>query len=314
MTKEPTPRTHRKRRALGCLAVGSAVLLLLPAGCRLLGTDDGGMISEAALEWAEAHPENFATRAGVHAAFAGPEDAEVTLFVVHGSPGNWSAGLPYLENESLVADTRVIAFDRPGYGKSGAGETVGSLAEQAARLAIWAEDRPGRKLWLGHSFGAPIIARLAIDRPDLVDGLILSAGAMEPDLEQPRWFHHLGDTLAGRYVLNDEWTVTNQECLAFADELAVLAPQLNEIACPVFILHARDDALADFRHAAWTADQVDNPDLVTVVPFDSGNHFILWNRVEDHLDAFRDWESRTAPDSTFPDSGSNPVESPDPPD
>lgn len=288
-------RFSAKRLSLGCLGTGLLLLLGIPAACRVIGPGEDGWLSESAQAWADSHPEQFDTRHGIHAAFAGPEEAPVTVFLVHGSPGNWGAGLPYLASKTLTETHRVVSFDRPGYGKSNPGTTVESFAEQASALVPFAEDRPGTKLWLGHSFGAPIVAQLAIDRPDLVDGLVLSASAMDPDLEQPRWYHHLGDTIAGRYFLNSEWIVTNEECLAFADELALLAPRLSEIECPVLILHARDDALADFRHAEWTEDQIGKPDLVAVRAFDQGNHFILWNRVEAHLEALHDLETLLPP-------------------
>ncbi len=46
---------------------------------------------------------------------------------------------------------------------------------------------------MGHSFGGPIIVRAALDHPELVGGLVIAAGDLDPDLEEWRWYNRLAD-------------------------------------------------------------------------------------------------------------------------
>lgn len=281
----------RKKRKLSVrigLRVVAVLVIALPflaAGCHVMMPGEIRDASKAAREFSARHPDAFSTRHGIHAAVTGSGDRG-TIFLVHGSPGDWKAFGPYLASEALTEDYRIVAFDRPGYGASSPGETMRSMADQGDRLALRAEEFSGPRIWLGHSFGAPIVARVAVDHPQLVDGLILSASAMDPDLEQPRWFHHLGGTRIGRAVLPATWDVTNQECLAFTGGLEILAGRLHEIRAPVILMHAKNDSLSRFAHLAWTEKSLRHAPVETVV-FEKGDHFILWNRVEETIAAIR---------------------------
>lgn len=65
----------------------------------------------------------------------------------------------------------ITAFDLPGHGQSGAWEGRGEI--QAVSTAIAADFLDAPTDILGHSFGATVALRLAVERPDLVRSLIL---------------------------------------------------------------------------------------------------------------------------------------------
>lgn len=225
-----------------------------------------------------AHPDAASHRSGIFAVSNGPTDATATFILIHGSPGRWSDFGSYVADRDLTEEIRVIAPDRPGYGLSTAGSSPPSLSDQAARLATWAEDLPpGKRFWLGHSFGASIVARLAIDRPDLADGLVLLSGAMEAQWERPRWFHAVANTSLARRTLAPEILEANAEALAYYADLAAMEPEWHRIQCPVIILHAKNDRLADFRHVAFAQKQLD-PTRTEVIALEDGDHFLPWNR------------------------------------
>jgi pimeloyl-ACP methyl ester carboxylesterase len=225
-----------------------------------------------------AHPDAAANHAGIFSVSAGPPAAP-TFIMVHGSPGSWADFGIYLDDPALTADLHLVAPDRPGYGRSPAGTNPPSLSDQAARLATWAETLPvaGKRYWLGHSFGASIIARLAIDRPDLVDGMILLAGAMDPEWEKPRWFHRVADTALLHRIIGPAMSRANDEALAFFGDLTAMEPDWGRIQCRVTIIHAKDDTLADFRHVAFTTARLD-PAKTEVIDLKDGDHFLPWNR------------------------------------
>lgn len=65
----------------------------------------------------------------------------------------------------------VTAFDLPGHGRSGAWDGRGEI--QGVSAAIAADFPDGPVDVIGHSFGATVALRLAVERPELVRSLVL---------------------------------------------------------------------------------------------------------------------------------------------
>lgn len=65
----------------------------------------------------------------------------------------------------------LTAFDLPGHGRSGPWDGRGEV--QAVSTAIAADFLDGPADVIGHSFGATVALRLAVERPDLVRSLVL---------------------------------------------------------------------------------------------------------------------------------------------
>lgn len=98
------------------------------------------------------------------------------VLMIHGASANaeeFTGSLaPHLED-----DFRVLMPDRPGHGYSARLANSHELQVQAAQMAAVLEAlAPGeRAVVVGHSFGGGVALRLALDRPDLVAGLVLVA-------------------------------------------------------------------------------------------------------------------------------------------
>lgn len=98
------------------------------------------------------------------------------VVLVHGMGSDadaWDATLDVL----AAADARAIAFDRRGYGASGAPElytatTVQEQAEDAAALLAALDAAPA--VLVGVGFGALIVLELLIRRPELFRGAVLA--------------------------------------------------------------------------------------------------------------------------------------------
>ena len=111
---------------------------------------------------------------GVNVLTAGTAGPPVLM--IHGASANarefsWTLA-PRLESEF-----RVLMADRPGHGYSQRFDGASALGAQAAQMAgVLDQLAPGEKaVIVGHSFGGAVALRLALDRPDLVEGLVLSA-------------------------------------------------------------------------------------------------------------------------------------------
>jgi pimeloyl-ACP methyl ester carboxylesterase len=132
--------------------------------------------------------------ARLHVCEAGPEGAP-RLLLIHGASSNllelWG---PLAEEFSPLH--RVVAYDRPGMGHSTRARrnahTLASQAKCAAR--VLEETGQGAAVIVAHSLGAAVALRLALERPELVRGLVLIAPACCPYPGKPAWWARLSAT------------------------------------------------------------------------------------------------------------------------
>jgi 2-hydroxy-6-oxo-6-(2'-carboxyphenyl)-hexa-2,4-dienoate hydrolase len=115
------------------------------------------------------------------------------LVLVHGglygslySLDAWSLNL-----DSLARRFRVVAFDKVGQGHSGNPESDERYVFErvvAHGAALLDELAPGPAHLVGHSMGALLVARLALDRPDRVRSVtIVDSNTLAPDDERFPW-------------------------------------------------------------------------------------------------------------------------------
>lgn len=129
----------------------------------------------------------------VHMREAGPEGAPKIL-LVHGAGSNLLELWGPLA-DALTPTQRVIAYDRPGMGYSTRSRGAHMLATQARVAAGVIESAGGGPaLVVGHSLGAAVSLRLALDFPHLVRGLVLVAPAGMPHLKARAWWTRLSAT------------------------------------------------------------------------------------------------------------------------
>lgn len=168
-----------------------AVIAALVAGVWALAANARAYVRRAEARWP---PQGrFIDHDGVslHVMEAGAADAP-RLLLIHGASANLRELWRPLAS-ALAEDHRVIAYDRPGMGFSARGRrgahTLGSQAQCAAR--VLEQTGSGAALIVGHSLGAAVALRLALDFPQHVAGLVLIAPASHPYPGQPAWWARL---------------------------------------------------------------------------------------------------------------------------
>jgi len=72
-----------------------------------------------------------------------------------------------------LPELMLVAPDLPGHGRSGHWGGVGDLHDLSTRVAIALAEKDGPLDIIGHSFGATVALRMALERPDLVRSLVL---------------------------------------------------------------------------------------------------------------------------------------------
>ncbi len=152
------------------------------------------------------------------------------------------------------------------------------MAEQAEALEPFLENFGGAlPILVGHSMGAPVIVQAAIDFPERVGGLVIISGALDPDLERIFWYQYLGESGIIPQLLPKTIVHSNRELLPLEGELRRLAERLNEVQCPVVIIHAENDSLVPFSNVAFMRDAFPEGVITGEFRLDHGDHFLPWN-------------------------------------
>jgi len=143
---------------------------------------DSDMTPESAIAW---------NGASLHYREWG-EAQDRDILLIHGAAAN-SADMEISLVPHLNEDYRVVAYDRPGLGRSeGRPDGAGTLAMQAdAAAAVIRARGLERPVVVGHSFGGSVALRLALDHPDLIGGLVLiSAPSHEWPGDGVSWYNY----------------------------------------------------------------------------------------------------------------------------
>jgi pimeloyl-ACP methyl ester carboxylesterase len=216
----------------------------------------------------------------IHYTRSGAEGQPLVL-MVHGSPGSSDAMLDYLADTNLTSRALVVTVDRPGFGYSDFGKTERSLEKQSQHIRPLLEKyrSPGKKtILVGHSYGGPLIARMAIDFPDLVDGLVIVAGSIDPTLEPEYWWARPLDWWIFRWMAPGAFRVSNQEILPLKEQLEEMLPLWANITCPVTVLQGTEDKLVDPGNADFAKRVVTNSRRLQVDMLEGDGHFIMWSK------------------------------------
>ncbi len=202
-------------------------------------------------------------------------DSMPTLFFVHGSPGSWMKFGKYLQDKDLLKKFRMVSIDRPGFGYSQFGN-VKNLQEQSKIISeLLTRLQNGKPVYaIGHSYGGPMIVKLASDNPGKFSGLVLLAASLDPIAEKPeRWRPVLFKTPLN-YFVPGAWRPSNKELWYLKEDLKKLIPGFATITCPVYIMHGDKDGLVPVSNAGYAQKMLLNAKSVTVTIIPGAGHFV----------------------------------------
>lgn len=118
----------------------------------------------------------------LHILDIGPRDAAgPPIVMLHGASSNLEV-MRQPVGERLAAKHRVILIDRPGHGWSSRDRLDDSTPDIQARMVVEALARlgVGEAVFVAHSWAGALAARIALDRPQAVAGLVMLAPALYP--------------------------------------------------------------------------------------------------------------------------------------
>lgn len=208
-------------------------------------------------------------------------DSLPVVFFVHGSPGSWGGFIDFMKDTVLLKKVKMVAVDRIGFGNSDFGNAEKSLVVQSDLLKpiVAKYKKSGKKIILiGHSLGGPMIARMAMDYPELVNNLIIVAGSIAPNLEpNEKWFRIPMDFIPISILIPASFRASNHEILYLKPELEKMLPLWKNIHQPVIVIQGGKDMFVSPKNADFAEKMLVNAKSLKIVRIDTMNHFVPWS-------------------------------------
>jgi pimeloyl-ACP methyl ester carboxylesterase len=103
-----------------------------------------------------------------------------------------------------------------------------------------------------------VACRLAMDYPELVDGLVLTGPALGPGLERYFWFTNIIEFGAIRWFMPRIFRSANTEKVYHREELEKMLPFWKNIRVPVMYIQGEHDDIVDTSNAGFARKQLVN--------------------------------------------------------
>ena len=225
----------------------------------------------------------------IHYIQTGNENAQNLVFI-HGSPGSWSAWRNYLSDSLLQKKYRIIAPDRPGFGYSNFRRSL-DLKEQAVILnAFLNKIDNGKPITLiGHSYGGPLIVKMALEDPDLYQNLLILAGALDPNAEKPEKWRKPLMWVPIKYLVPGALKPSNDELWFLKKDLFTMRSELKNLSQNVIIIHGTEDSLVPYSNVPFMEKFFTNVSQLKVIELENEDHFIVWTREKLIKNTIIDW-------------------------
>ena len=275
-----SPAARKRAKELG---IELAAVAATGPGGRITSEDVEAAASESDTANGAVH-EDFVTLTGGQRLFslqAGPASGGPPLVFLHGLGGSHATWLNLL---SAIADRyRVIALDLPGHGQSDKPDPAESDYSVAGMATLVAEAIASTTkdpvMLVGHSLGGAVAIKIALERPELVSGLVLidSAGLgneisgdlldrveAEPSEDEARklleLFYQDGSLVRDRGVTemyeartapgaNAALRAAAEASFTRKGQRIGLRPQLRKIAVPTLVIWGEHDQVIPASHA-----------------------------------------------------------------
>lgn len=215
----------------------------------------------------------------LHYAEAG-DIGKSTVVFIHGTPGSWRALGRLLGHPQLREQARLVAIDRPGWGGSGLldDDAQGSFAEQAKLISPLLQklkDESGGQpmILVGHSLGASYAPYLAYKNPDLIDGVLMAAGAINPELGKPRWYNYAANVWPISRLIDAGLQKANVEIWGVHEALTELEPWWESAEIPLIYMQGEEDELVDPKNLDYAETSLPAANT-RVIRIPNQSHFV----------------------------------------
>jgi len=203
------------------------------------------------------------------------------IFFVHGAPSSSSFWKNLLRDSTLLANAKLAAVDRPGYGFSGYGDPLPSVRKQAALIAQVIRrfrDTHDKIILHGSSYGGTVVARIAMDFPDLVDGILLQSSSVKPGAERTYWISYPTSHQLLKWLMPGSIQTANAEKLSHEGQLQRMLDNWTCIQAAAIILHGKADQLIYPDNGTFAFRQMVNARYREIRMLEERKHDLLWTK------------------------------------
>lgn len=230
----------------------------------------------------------------IHYAKTGNMDGPIIIFL-HGTSGSWQSYTSLLKNTELQKKFTLIAIDRLGWGKSISHEhdlkshrhrKIDFRFHSQAIAAVIQQENEQRSssrpvILAGHSLGASIAPRVAVDFPELIGGMLLVSGTIDPKLSKPRWYNKLAQYKLISVFLPNHLIHSNREVVSLPQELSQVDHQLSSFTFPITLIQGLKDGLVNPKNLGFAREKFQHlGDDLELIEMSKSGHFILWEEPE----------------------------------
>jgi len=224
------------------------------------------------------------------------------LFFLHGAGSNGHFGHKMLD--LLSARHSPLSLDYPGHGRSSGTESLKSVTAYSDLVyAFWKKLGVRPAVLIGHSMGGAIAMDLAVRRPEMVDGLILTCTAAKftiPDERTNIWKQVMQGRAGQPFtkdscspatpmnIVQEGWMeqIKTDPRVRYFDLVACqqvdLTPKLGEIRKPTLVLTGQDDLSTPVAQSELLRDRISGAKL-TVIP--QAGHWLPIEKPQEACDA-----------------------------
>lgn len=203
-------------------------------------------------------------------------DSFPTLFFLHGSPSSMSVYNVYYQDMELAQWANIIAADRPGYGFSGLGRSERSVRRQAEKMwrILEREGFPSPLYIVGSSYGGTVAAKMAMLKPEMVNGMVLVSASLAPGKEKTYSISYLIDLPPFRWLVPRMIRVANDEKLSHYEALSDMLPYWERITSAVVLIQGTADRLIFPENASFAKNRLVNARKIEHHPLEGEGHFL----------------------------------------
>ena len=202
---------------------------------------------------------------------------EALIVFIHGSPGSWNDFRHFLLQDSLVEKYDMVSVDRPGFGYSDYGAPVPSIGQQSYLIKHALDQFNHRiKIFVGHSLGGPVIAKMAMDYQGLAQALVFLAPSVDPDMEEYEWYRSWIKTWLGDLITPTDFWVSNEEIVPLKEELEEMISDWKKVYVPTVVIHGTNDHFVPVENADFIKETMKDS-LVRIKYLQGVDHFIPWS-------------------------------------
>ncbi len=110
-----------------------------------------------------------------------------------------------------------------------------------------------------------------MNHPQAVDGLLLFAGTLSPDLSDPRWFNRVAKAPGINFLIGDMMRKSNQEILALKSEMTAMEPLWPRVNAETIVVQGMKDQLVYPENILFAENKL-NPDVTEAIRLEQEGH------------------------------------------